>query len=111
MKTGTLNAILWHQGESDSGRSAVYPEKLKELVKRFRSDLGNETLPFVFSQVGSWKEGYAAFNKMIVKQPASIPHSACVTTEGLTAKDDAHFDTAGQRELGKRYADALSTLR
>ena len=110
MKVGDLKGILWHQGESDSSRAELYPAKLQELVKRFRTDLGNEDLPFVFGQVGSWKDKYTAFNKMIVKQPAVISNSACVTTEGLTAKDDAHFDRAGQLELGRRYAAAMSKL-
>jgi len=110
---GTLRGILWHQGESDSGdagRLANYPARLALLVARLREDLKAPKAPFVFSQIGQWKEPYAAFNEMIVTLPPSIERSACITTEGLMNFDDAHFDSAAQRELGRRYAAALLEL-
>jgi len=105
-----LVAILWHQGESNSGKADAYPAQLKTLVANFRTDLDTPDLPFVFSQIGSWREGYAAFNEMIVKQTEEIPNSACVRTKDLTAFDQAHFDAASQRVLGTRYAEALQGL-
>lgn len=110
-KGGKLAGVLWHQGESDSKRSDAYPAALAELCARLRSDLKQPDLPIVFGQVGSWREGYAAFNAMIVKQSLVIPNSACVTTEGLPNKDDAHFNTEGQVGLGKRYAKAMQALQ
>lgn len=111
VESGTLKGILWHQGESNSSRVDAYPEQLKELVRRFREDLKAPDLPFVFSQIGAWREEYKAFNAMIIQQPALIPHTACVTTEDLTNQDQAHFDAAGQRGLGERYAEALSRVK
>lgn len=105
-----LVGILWHQGEGNSKNAAAYPDQLKALVAQWREDLESPELPFVFGQVGQWNPDYAAFNAMIVKQPAEIPHTACVTTEGLTAFDSAHFDSKSQRELGKRYAKAMLRL-
>ncbi len=43
-----------------------------------------------------------------------IPHTACVTAEGLEPmKDetDPHFSAPSQRELGRRYAEALLKLQ
>ena len=43
-----------------------------------------------------------------------IPHTACVSAEGLAPmKDetDPHFSAASQRELGRRYAEALLKIR
>ena len=110
MENGSLKGILWHQGESNSERVAAYPAQLEELIRRFREDLHAPDLPVVFSQVGAWRESYKAFNEMIIRQPAKIPHTACVTTEGLGNKDSAHFDTAGQHLLGERFAAALGRL-
>lgn len=112
-ETGTKNrlvGILWHQGESNSGRAEKYPEQLQALVSQWREDLEQPELPFVFGQLGQWKPDYEAFNEMIVKQPAAIPHSACISTEELTNFDNAHFDSKSQRELGKRYAKAMIEL-
>ena len=105
-----LVGILWHQGEGNSGAPGAYPAKLEQLVANWRADFGDPELPFVFGQVGSWNPDYAAFNEMIVKQPAAISHTACVTTEGLTNMDQAHFDSKSQRELGRRYAKAMREL-
>ncbi len=105
-----LVGILWHQGEGNSPEPAGYPAQLKALVARWRADFGNPDLPFVFGQIGQWNPDYTAFNAMIVKQAAEIPHSACVMTDGLTNMDQAHFDSRSQRELGHRYAKAMLEL-
>ena len=114
-KTGTLKGICWHQGESDSREDGVknYPGKLKELVGRFRKDLNRPNLPFVYGQIGSWekkKKAWGPFNKMIIEQPKNIPHTACVTSEGLTAFDNVHFDAKSQKALGQRYAEKTMGL-
>ena len=107
---GELKGILWHQGESNSGRAEKYPKLLKEHVDRLRKEFKQADLPFVFGQVGQWKEDYEAFNKMILLQPKKISGTVCVSTEGLTNFDSAHFDRKSQIELGKRYAAAMIEL-
>ncbi len=107
---GELKGILWHQGEGNSGRVELYPAQLKELIADFRADLKKPELPFVFSQIGQFNPAYPAFNEMIVKQPANIPNTACIVTDDLKAIDTAHFDSAGQRALGERYAEAMMGL-
>jgi hypothetical protein len=43
--------------------------------------------------------------------PAKDPLTACISTDGLTkAKDQVHYDTAGQQGLGQRFAEALLPL-
>ena len=88
----------------------MYPGQLKALVEGFRADFGNAKLPFVFSQIGQWNPEYTEFNKMIVKQPAAIPHSACVLTDELKNFDNAHFDSPSQRILGQRFAELMFGL-
>ncbi len=105
-----LVGILWHQGEGNSKAPDAYPARLKQLVAHWRADFENPELPFVFGQIGQWNPDYAAFNEMILKQPAGIPHTACVKTAGLTNMDQAHFDSKSQRQLGKRYAEAMREL-
>lgn len=107
---GVLKGVLWHQGESNSRRVLEYPDRLQNLVENLRADLKSPRLPFVFSQLGPWRARYAAFNRMITAQPHVIARTACVSTTGLTAIDDAHFDSASQRTLGARYAKAMIRL-
>lgn len=104
---GELKGILWHQGEANSGKFSEYPEKLKKLVHRFRHDLMVKDLPFVFGQIAPWNPAFQEFNQMIIKQPANIPHTGIVYADGLSKLDSVHFDSAAQRELGKRYATVM----
>ncbi|MFK5924888.1 MAG: sialate O-acetylesterase [Verrucomicrobiota bacterium] len=107
---GELKGICWHQGESNAKRVPLYPAQLKLLVKNFRTDLGKADLPFVFAQIGQWKPEYGEFNKMIVKQDQAIEQTACVKTDDLKNFDNAHFDSASQRILGRRYAEKMFGL-
>lgn len=114
---GDVAAVLWHQGEADSAHPERYEAKLRRLVGILRTELGNPSLPVVFGEIAHWNwtnrvEGTAPFNAML--RSLRIPHTACVSAEGLVPmKDetDPHFSAASQRELGRRYAEALLKLR
>lgn len=78
-------------------------------------------LPFIVGQIAQWNwtkkpyipEGTKPFNDMIKEISTFLPHSACVSSEGLTPlKDetDPHFDAASQITLGKRYAKEVKKL-
>jgi len=114
---GDVAAVLWHQGEADSAHPERYEAKLRRLIGILRTKLGNPSLPVVFGEIAHWNwtnrvEGTAPFNAML--RSLHIPHTACVSAEGLAPmKDetDPHFSAASQRELGRRYAEALLKLR
>lgn len=105
-KWGTYKAILWHQGESNSTTLEVeaYPEQLSELVSNLRSDLGDEDLFFVAGKLGTWNSSYDNFNLMIDSISTFVENAAVVSSDGLTNRDDSHFDRVSQIELGNRYA-------
>lgn len=116
-KHGTLQAILWHQGESDSNavKAEAYPAKLKQLVADLRADLHSPDLPFIVGQIGEFyiakSPAAARINELLTKAADEIPHLACVSSAGLThIGDNTHFDAASQRELGRRYAAAYRQL-
>lgn len=114
---GDFAAVLWHQGEADSAHPERYGAKLRRLVAILRTELGNPSLPVVFGEIAHWNwtnraKGTAPFNAML--RSLRIPHTACVSAEGLAPmKDetDPHFSAASQRELGRRYAEALLKIR
>ena len=114
---GDVAAVLWHQGEADSAHPERYEAKLRRLVGILRTELGNPSLPVGLGEIAHWNwtrraEGTAPFNAMLRR--LRIPHTACVSAEGLAPmKDetDPHFSAASQRELGRRYAEALLKLR
>ena len=114
---GDVVAVLWHQGEADSAHPERYEAKLRHLIGILRTELGNPSLPVVFGEIAHWNwtrraEGTEPFNAML--RGLRIPHTACVTAEGLEPmKDetDPHFSAPSQRELGRRYAEALLKLQ
>ncbi|MCW3091467.1 MAG: acetylxylan esterase [Ferruginibacter sp.] len=113
MQKGVLKGILWHQGESDNNPAGavVYMDKLKTLIKHFRSEFNNPNLPFVAGEIGYFGKTDLV-NKVIDSLPENVSHTAVVSAKGLTDKGDkTHFDAASARELGIRYAEAMKKLK
>jgi hypothetical protein len=113
MKTGVLKGIIWHQGESDSSpqKSATYLDSLVTLVTKLRTELEIPNLPFVAGELGYFTEDKKRFNTMLHRLTERVPVTAIVSADQLVANPDKiHFDTASERILGKRYAEALTEL-
>jgi enterochelin esterase-like enzyme len=50
-------------------------------------------------------------NKIIATLPKTIPNSYVISSKGCTAEPDfLHFNAAGYRDLGRRYADKMLSL-
>jgi Carbohydrate esterase, sialic acid-specific acetylesterase len=123
MKDGTLEGVLWHQGESDSGTNTLansYGERLYQMIRDLRTDLGSTNLPFVAAQIGEFlytrKDNPSPFaktvNTALAKLPENVPFTACVSSHDLKDKgDNLHFDAASQREMGRRYATEMLQLQ
>ena len=116
-KDGVIRGILWHQGESDSGKAEtanIYEQQLHAMVAAWREDLGVPNVPVVVGELGQfWKR---AKHKSVVDAtlkalPKKVKYSGWVTSVGLDHKGDGvHFNAASYRELGKRYAAKMQAL-
>ncbi|ANI90728.1 acetylxylan esterase [Arachidicoccus ginsenosidimutans] len=112
MKSGVLNGILWHQGESDNSpaKAANYLAEITTLVTRLRNEFQLPRLPFVAGEIGYFQQ-HNYINKVIDSIPSTIAYSKVVSAKGLKDKGDKiHFDASSARELGKRYANAMKKL-
>lgn len=118
MHDGTLKAILWHQGESDSNAkdAAEYQWKLEELIARLRKELSAPDVPFIIGQLGRFpakpwdehREKVDAAHQAIAKKVSNVRY---VSAEGLgSVGDDLHFDTPSLRTFALRYAEAYLQL-
>lgn len=110
---GRLAALLWMQGERDArfeAAGAQYAANFAALVARFRADLDAPDLPFLFGQVNPPAQRYPAVTAVREAQAAaarSIAGATMISTEGISKRaDDLHYDSAGQLELGRRFARA-----
>ncbi len=101
-----LEAILWHQGESNHN-DGEYDKKLATLVKDFRRATKNKELPFIAGEV---KEG-TAVNKFIVTLPKKVKFTAVASSKGLKTMDQWHFGNEAIIELGERYAKAYLSIK
>ena len=116
MKSGTLKAVLWHQGEADTGDelSKSYQESLENLIKRFRSESGNSELPIVIGQLGhflTWSDGTHRVDQAHQTIANNDKFTTFVPSNGLTSNpDQIHIDAESQREFGYRYAKAYQQL-
>lgn len=114
LASGTLKAILWHQGESDATPelAPAYEAKLHDLIARFRTALDAPDVPFIVGQLGQypdvpWDDARRLVDAAHRSLPGKVRHTAFVSSEGLVhGGDKVHFDRSSLRELGIRYADA-----
>ncbi len=117
LKDGVLKGILWHQGESDTGKTAdVYQVKLTALLARFRKDLTSPDVQVIIGQLGPYRknadtEGSKTVDAALQAVAKEDGNAAFVSADGLTSNPDfVHFDAKSQREFGKRYAEAYLKL-
>ncbi len=111
---GIIKGILLHQGESNTGDSQ-WPAKVKKIYNHFMEDLNldPESVPLLAGEVvHSDQAGLcASMNSIIAKLPQSIPNAYVISSSGCTDKaDNVHFNSAGYRELGKRYAIQMLSI-
>ena len=115
-KYGTIKGILWHQGESDANEkdAPLYKERLSILFSRFRTTVGNQQLPILMGELGSYSVNavyWAAINEQIRLLHASDANTSVIHTDDLRPNaDKVHFNSVGQRIIGQRFAAAFLKL-
>lgn len=109
----TLDAFLWHQGESDTA-NASYLADITAMHTGMVSDVTSmtNTTPFIVGKIagGGTAPQIAAINADLTTFSASLPASGVVETEDQTLSDGLHFNAAGLRTIGGRYLSALSVI-
>ena len=108
-ESGVIKGILLHQGESNNG-DQKWPKNVKLVYERMLKDLDlkSEDVPLLVGEVVQKEAGGLCYahNEVIAKIPEVIPNAYVISSEGCTSKGDGyHFDSAGNRLLGKRYAE------
>jgi hypothetical protein len=109
---GTIKGVLWHQGETDAKSPndiKLYKNRLVELFIKFRKTVKNEKLPIIVGELGSFSknsDNWKHLNNQIELYVSSDSNASIVRTSDLKDRGDKlHFDSEGQRLLGKRFAN------
>ena len=113
-KDGVIKGILVHQGESNSGQRD-WPQQLKRVYDNILHDLDlqGEVVPLLVGEVVNADRGgvCAGINEIIDRVPQTIPQAHVISSSGCSVNFDLlHFDAAGYRELGRRYAATMLQL-
>ena len=108
-----FKAILWHQGENDSGNEANYATALYKMIQQMREDIteANQNTPFITGQLLVGGNATTVSNTAVITNtPVYNYQTALVSSASLTSYDNLHFDAASLRTFGSRYEDAFSSL-
>jgi alpha-L-fucosidase 2 len=113
-KDGVIKGILLHQGESNTG-DKEWPNKVKGIYDNLLQDLNLKAtdVPLLAGEVvNADQHGVCAgMNPIIDKLPETIPNSYVISSAGCTAvRPPLHFNPAGYRLLGTRYAETMLPL-
>ena len=109
---GVIKGILWHQGESDANEMNIpfHKQRLHLLFTKFRTAIGNNELPILLGELGSFSgnhDNFKLINKSFHEYAAEDKNSIVILTGDLKDKgDQLHFNSEGQRTMGKRFAEA-----
>ena len=106
-------AAFWMQGERDARFADVgrdYYGRLDTLITSLRSDVGRDDLPFILGIVNPPPERYPAEEDVRAAQRRAAEEIAgvvLVDTDDISKWDDRlHYDSEGNLELGRRFAEA-----
>jgi lysophospholipase L1-like esterase len=113
-KYGVIKGFLMHQGESNINEQD-WPEKVKYVYETLIEDLGlnAKDIPLLAGEVvnADVNGRSASMNEIIARLPETLPNSYVISSKGVTcAPDHLHFDAAGYREMGRRYATQILSL-
>ncbi|XP_050366836.1 probable carbohydrate esterase At4g34215 [Argentina anserina] len=107
---GTIRAVLWYQGESDTVNRAdaeAYKGNFERLVSDLRFDLRNPNLPIIQVALAS---GEGQFVDIVRKAQLgmTLPNVKCIDAKGLPLKpDNLHLTTMSEVHLGIKLANAF----
>jgi len=112
-KDGVIKGILLHQGESNSG-DREWPNKVKSVYNNLLQDLNlkAENVPLLAGELVAKDQGgaCAGMNTIIDDLPKTIPTAHVISATGCTKVNSLHFNPAGYRLLGTRYAETMLPL-
>ncbi|HEY5367557.1 MAG TPA: sialate O-acetylesterase [Hanamia sp.] len=113
-KSGVIKGILLHQGESNTG-DTTWPGKVNDVYNNLLKDLNLNaaSVPLIAGEVVNAAQGgvCASMNTIIDDLPQTIPTAHIVSSKGCSVwRDHLHFDAAGYREFGERYAATMLPL-
>ena len=111
--------FVWMQGEKDAREKngEVYAASFRGLLDQLKKDLGREDINFVIGRLSDFDNDnkryphWTKVREVQVKLAEDDPRGEWVDTDDLNGeKDDLHYDKAGYKVLGERFAEKAIKL-
>ncbi len=116
LEDGTLEAILWRQGESDATeeKASEHEEKLLRLFSNFRREFNAPNVPILVGELAipSENKGAQALREAQLSVVERAQPAEFVSADGVVLNpDNIHFDRKSQLEQGRRFFYALEKIK
>jgi hypothetical protein len=105
-----IDAILWHQGETDAISNTInYKHILKNFISSLRDFVGNSKMPFILGEMvreyQQSRPNFQAIQTIINEISAEVPYTNTVSSFllGFNDYDTIHFNAESHLALGYRY--------
>ena len=109
----TFSSAIWYQGESNNSaaESAVYDKMLAAMIAEWRSDLGDEDLPFAIIGLPNYRTDAAwrAVQEAQKRAARDIPNCTFVDITDLGGTDNIH--PKNKKEVSMRIYDVCYAQR
>jgi len=97
-----ISGVIWYQGESDAWTPTRYAEKTRQLINGWRELRGDNTLPFLMTQLAYWEEGDWDLLRRQQKLCLDLPNTGLAAAYDLGECNDLH--PLNKRDIGERLA-------
>lgn len=110
---GTIRALLWYQGESDTvthQEAKLYKIRLERFFVHVRADLHLPALPIIQVALASGQGPYieTVREAQLGLGLHQLPNVKCIDGKGLSLEpDNLHLTTPAQLQLGVMFADTF----
>lgn len=110
-QSGVIKGILIHQGESNF-EDQEWPKKVKKIYDDLMTDLNLDPkdVTLLAGEVVNADQNGEKANANVIMQnlPGTLANAHVISSAGVPANQDRlHFTADGQREMGRRYAEAM----
>jgi sialate O-acetylesterase len=106
-----IRGVIWYQGESNSGRAALYGRIFRTLIEDWRRQWGVGDFPFLFVQISNFKstpaEDWATLRDQQLKT-LELRNTAMAVTIDIGNPDNVH--PTDKVDVGQRLARAARVL-
>lgn len=124
-KSYKILGFLWMQGENDAGKeisATTYKENLKQLIKSYRNEFNENSLPFVIGQInsnyGKFKNKGSKMVRTFMEEVANEDMHVSIVKTSMDKtwldypkhSDNVHYNSEGQKRLGIAFANKLIEL-